>query len=418
MKIAPINIAEQQRQPRPSVAVAQAVVADEEMGAKTFDDVPLDDDDDNEGGNEITRTRWCSQWALVIAIIAPIALIIVVTIFATLPMHRETYQDAPLQVTFGINNQSENNETRVIKEITSNGENGLCSIDEDGLSITYVPDLGFFGSDTCAYTVTVCSDVDFCDDVQETITVVVTDPDATETEPDAMVLVSEEEIAAAEDDASLRTAPSDSTVAETTTANVAGTTTAIASSSTTVAETSSSPPSTTSSTTTTTTSSSSTTTTTTTPATTTTTTPTTATEGETTVLELESLVGKKWEATAMVWPDSDLTPITPSRNGIFFDFISDTRVSGACGNNRCWGVVTIRGNKIMFDGMVRTRMVASPQEMNYVSIIEENTFFWEVNDESSELYLYEIVTDGDVEERGDLMVTYVQMSEEEDTEDV
>jgi heat shock protein HslJ len=254
----------------------------------------------------------------------------------------------------------------------------------------------------------VCND-DFCDDVQETITVVVTDPDAPETEPTAMVLVSEGEIVAAEEDASLRTAPSDSTVAETTTANVAGTTTAIASSSTTVAETSTSPPSTTSSIITTTT-------TTTTPATTTTTTPTTSTEEETTVLELESLVGKKWEATAMVWPNSDLTPITPSRNGIFFDFISDTRVSGACGNNRCWGVVTIRGNKIMFDKLALTRMVASPQEMNYVSIIEENTFFWEVNDESSELYLYEIVTDGDVEERGDLMVTYVQMSEEEDTE--
>jgi hypothetical protein len=72
----------------------------------------------------------------------------------------------------------------------------------------------------------------------------------------------------------------------------------------------------------------------------------------------------------------------------------------------------------MFDGMGRTRMVASPQEMNYVSIIEGNTFFWEANDESSELYLYEIVTDGDVEERGDLMVTYVQMPEEDDEEGV
>ena len=412
MKIAPINITEQ-RQPRPSVAVAQAVVADEEMGAKTFDDVPLDDDDDDDD-NEITRTRWCSQWALIIAIIAPIALIIVVTIFATLPMHRETYHDAPLQVTFGVNNQNENNETRVIKEITSNGQNGLCSIDEDGLSLTYEPNLGFFGSDTCTYTVTVCSDVDFCDDVEETITVVVTDPDAPETEPDAMVLVSEGELAAAEEeaeDSSLRTA--DSTVAETTTANAAGTTTAIVSSSTTnAAVTSSTPPSTTSSTTTTTT-------TTTAPATTTTTTPTTSTEEETTVLGLESLVGKKWEATAMVWPNSDLTPITPSRNGIFFDFISDTRVSGACGNNRCWGVVTIRGNKIMFDKLATTRMVATPQETNYLSIIDENMFFWEVNDESSELYLYEIVTDGDVEERGELMVTYVQMpEEEEDLEDV
>jgi heat shock protein HslJ len=405
MKITPINITEQQ-QPRPSVAVA--VVADEELGTKTFDDVPLDDDDDD-GDDEITRTRWCSPWALIVAIIAPIALIIVVTIFATLPMHRETYQDAPLQITIGMNHQSEYNETRVIKEITSNGQNGLCSIDVDGLSITYEPNLGFFGSDTCAYTVTVCN-VDFCDDVEETITVVVTDPDAPETEPDAMVLVSEGEIVAAEEDASLRTAPSDGTGAETTTANVAGTTTAIASSSTIVAETSTSPPSTTSSIITTTT-------TTTTPATTTTT-ATTSTEEETTVLELESLVGKKWEATAMVWPDSDLTPITPSRNGIFFDFISDTRVSGACGNNRCWGVVTIRGNKIMFDGMGRTRMVASPQEMNYVSIIEGNTFFWEANDESSELYLYEIVTDGDVEERGDLMVTYVQMPEEDDEEGV
>lgn len=73
----------------------------------------------------------------------------------------------------------------------------------------------------------------------------------------------------------------------------------------------------------------------------------------------------------------------------------------------------------MFDKLGRTRMVASPQEMNYVYIIEENTFFWEVNDESSELYLYEIVTDGDVEVRGDLMVTYVQMPEEEEyNEDV
>lgn len=73
----------------------------------------------------------------------------------------------------------------------------------------------------------------------------------------------------------------------------------------------------------------------------------------------------------------------------------------------------------MFDKLATTRMVATPQETNYLSIIDENMFFWEVNDESSELYLYEIVTDGDVEERGELMVTYVQMpEEEEDLEDV
>ena len=177
MKITPISN-------EPSVAVA--VVADEEnvIATKNNFDTASRVDDDASLHSSSSSSRWTKC-----LIAGAIALVAVVAVSVALPLiNTREAEDAALQITFGMN-QSSNNETRFYKSITSNGRHGICSIDEQGSSITYTPNEGFFGIDTCTYTVIVCADTDLCDSTEETITVVVEDPDAPVTSPDAMVLV-------------------------------------------------------------------------------------------------------------------------------------------------------------------------------------------------------------------------------------
>jgi len=177
MKITPISNA-------PSVTVA--VVADEEnvIATKNNFDTASRVDDDASLHSSSSSSRWTKC-----LIAGAIALVAVVAVSVALPLiNTREAEDAALQITFGMN-QSSNNETRFYKSITSNGRHGICSIDEQGSSITYTPNEGFFGIDTCTYTVIVCTDTDLCDSTEETITVVVEDPDAPVTSPDAMVLV-------------------------------------------------------------------------------------------------------------------------------------------------------------------------------------------------------------------------------------
>eukprot|EP00984_Skeletonema_dohrnii_P031271 scaffold23551_cov78-Skeletonema_dohrnii-CCMP3373.AAC.1 len=571
MKITPISN-------EPSVAVA--VVADEENVIATkndFDTASRVDDEDVDASLHSSSSS--SRWTKCL-IVGVIALIAVVAVSVALPLvNTREAEDAALQITFGMMNQSSNNETRFYKSITSNGRHGICSIDEQGSSITYTPNEGFFGIDTCTYTVIVCTDADFCDSTEETITVVVEDPDAPVTSPDAMVLVgrgvTDSTTSTARLMSSTITSTSSTTPAVTTIApdeevgasSAAATTTSVPTTADNLCSECSITNGTsnfcgllgvypfmdacesqteckeqglgcrvcttvegfdgevgggayvcveeeggdktvdvTTTTTTTTTATAATTTTAITESpcsecsmtnvtsnfcgqlgihtfmdacesqteckerglgcrvcttvegfdgddvgggayvcveeegapkasdeTTTTTTalPTTISSTSTTTAEalkggIESLIGKKWKAVQIRWlvdsSSGELKEATEEdKNPITLLFKSDTRASGTCGNNHCSSGVSVRADQLKFGKFRRTRMRASEQETNYVHLLEENTFFYEVLSEDGndlpELHLYEIIIDeDDVKKRGRLMATYVQLSEEDEEE--
>ncbi|KAL7431338.1 hypothetical protein ACHAXM_002712 [Skeletonema potamos] len=438
MKITPIS-------DQPSVAVA--VVADEENVIATkndFDNAPLEEEEEVEASPRSLSSS--SKWiicvvASVIALVAVVATCIALPLVATI----ET-EEAPLQITFDLNH-SINNETRIMKRIISNGQYGICSIDEHGYSITYTPNEGFFGSDTCTYTVIVCSDTDVCDDdKEETIKFLVADPDAPVTSPDAIVLVGEEISAR-----SITTTPANyattTTVPTTATADSVCTECSItngeqnfcgelgirtlvdACESQTeckerglecivcnavdgfdgdvgsgayvcVEEEEADAPSTTSAST----------------HPSSTTTKAIASGGG-----IEILIETKWKAMEIMWfadsSSEELKETTEEdRHPITLLFDSDTRASGYCGNNRYWSKVSLRTDRLMFDGFGRTRMVASEQENNYVHLLQENEFFYEVLEGENgllELHLYEILIEDDLEKRGRLMATYVQDDEQD-----
>lgn len=407
MKITPISN-------EPSLAVA--VVADEENVIATkndFDTASREDDDDDEVEVSPRSLSSSSRWTICV-IAGVIAFVAAAAIFVAIPLVNTIEAESPLQVSFGMN-QSDNNEPRIIKKIISNAQHGTCSIDEHGSSITYTPKEGFFGTDTCTYKVLVCSDTDLCDDYKkQTITVVVTDPDAPVTSPDAIVLVSEETTepttisirAISTTPAQATTTSPDeeggATYASTTTVP----TTAVkegdkAAAATTIATTTTDVPTTTSA---------------------------AATDPPSTTIKakasgggIEMLIGTKWKAMEIMWlansSSEELKETTEEdRHPITLIFDSDTRASGYCGNNRCWSNVSLRADRLRFNGFGRTRMVASEQENNYVYLLQNKTFFYEVLEEGSgllELRLYEIVIEGGLEKRGRLMATYVQDDEED-----
>lgn len=444
MKITPI-----QNQP----SVAMAVAADEENVIATKNDLDTAPREDDEA-----FLHSSSRWTICL-VAGLIALVAAVAVFVALPLVNT--RDAALQITFSMN-QSGHNETRIIKTITSNGQHGICSIDEQGVIITYIPNEGFFGTDTCTYTLS--------DNTEETITVVVTDLDAPVTSPDAMVLVSEDR--------------SVNSTISTTTASTTPIQTATTSSDTeggaASATTTTSVPTTTAmtedsvctecsirndtqnfcgqlgiytfvdacesqteckeqglgckvcaavdgfegdvgsgayicveeeeadkATSTTTTSATATASSTTTSSATSTTTMAEASEGG-----IESLIGTKWKATEIRWRTEELKETTEEdRNPIILLFDSDTRVSGTCGNNSCGSVVSLRADRLRFGSFWSTKMIASDQEYNYVDLLQESTFFYEVSEEGNglpELRLYEIDIEGGLEKQGMLMATYVQ----------
>jgi hypothetical protein len=455
MKITPIS--------EPSVAVA--VIADEEnvIATKNFDGAPGEDDADvDEGSSSSSRWNKCLIAGLISGVLALIA---VVAICVSLPLiyTRETESGAVQSITLGMNQSGEI--TRFINSIAVNGEHGTCSIGEQGYSIKYTPNEGFFGVDTCTYTVLVCTDTD-CDNTEETALFHVEDPDALVTSPDAMVLVSEERT-----ESTTSTPPTATAAAQTTktSPDEEGVAPPFSAKSSVVANPCSECSITNgqnnfcgklgiytfldacesqteckerglecmtcssvegydedvgngayicvedeggdkaSDVTTTTT-------------TTTTTLPTTTSSPSTNSIEaslggIESLIGTKWKAKKIMWrldssvPEELKDATEEDKYPITLKFMSDTRVGGTCGNNSCSIKVNIRADQIMFVGKFRrTRMVASEQEQNYVHLLQGNTFNYQVVENgngSLELDLKEIET-------GQLVATYVQLSSEEE----
>lgn len=461
MKITPLN-------QQSSSEVVVAVVADEEnvLSTKDFDTAPRDDDE------ATPRSLTSTRWSVIVGVIALIAVIVVATPLLLLTRN-DSHEEAAVQIQYAMNLSGNNTETRVIKTITANGLNGNCSIDEDGSSITYTPNEGFVGTDSCSYIVMVCGgNAEFCDYTEETVLL---------SSPATATLGGSKDIG--QDSQTVSSTTPSTTTEQTTTLSddEKGATTAartdnpciecsitndkqnfcgqlgidtfvdacssqtdckerglkcqvcnvvdgfdgyvgsgayicvddeldaskvasgavVASATATVATavTSVSDPS---------------------PLTTTSTssTPTSEASG------IASLNGTVWEATGMMWlTDSSFRPTTEEdRNPIILEFKSDTRVSGTCGNNKCWNEVSFTVDQLEFDKFGRTRMVASEQENNYVTLLEENKFFYDVwddgNNDLPELHLYEIIfDDGGFEQRGRLMVTYV-LSEGEINEEV
>ena len=454
MKITPIS--------EPSVAVA--VVADEENVIATKNFVGAPGEDVDERSSPSSRWNKCLIAGLITGVLALVA---VVAICASLPLihTREIESGAVQSATLGMNQSGEF--TRFINSITVNGEHGTCSIGEQGYSITYTPNEGFFGVDTCTYTVVVCADTDGCDNTEETASFHVEDPDAPTTSPDAMVLVSEERT-----ESTTSTPPTATAAAAHTTKtspDEEGVAPPFAAKSSAVANPCSECSITNgqnnfcgklgiytfldacesqteckerglacmtcssvegydedvgngayicvedeggdkaSDVTTTTT-------------TTTTTLPTTTSSPRTNSIEaslggIESLIGTKWQAAKIMWrldssvPEELKDATEEDKYPIILNFMSDTRVGGTCGNNSCSIGVNTRADQIMFVGKFRrTRMVASEQEQNYVHLLQGNAFNYQVVENSNgslELDLKEIET-------GQLVATYVQLSSEEE----
>ena len=525
MKITPIS--------EPSVAVA--VIADEEnvIAAKNgFDDASREDDEEVDGRSS-SSSRWTK--CFIVGLTAGIlALVAVVAVFAALPLiHTRQTEGGALQITLGMN-QSGEFTTRLIKSITSNGQHGTCSIDERGYSITYTPNEGFFGVDTCTYTVVVCTDTDGCDDSTEEIaTFYVEDPDDIITSPDAMVLVREERTESTassplpfsaktsavadnpcsecsitndksnfcgqlgiyliqsacasqtectergleckectsvdgynedvgngayicvEEEGGNKSSGDTTTTATTTTDNpcsecsithdksnfcgqlgiyliqsacasqtectergleckectsVDGYNEDVGNGAYICVEEEGGSKAAEDTTTTTTTAL-----------------PTTMSSPTTTTIEaslggFESLIGTKWKAAKIMWrletASEELKDTTEEdRNPITLVFKSDYRVGGTCGNNSCSSSVSLRADQVMFGKFRRTRMAASEQEQNYVYLLEENMFYYDIvknSNGSLELHLREIVVEDGVERRGQLMATYVELSSEEE----
>eukprot|EP00986_Skeletonema_menzelii_P021162 scaffold33433_cov160-Skeletonema_menzelii.AAC.2 len=442
MKITPIS--------EPSVAVA--VIADEEnvIAAKNgFDDASPEDDEEVDGRSS-SSSRWtkCFIAGLTAGVLALVA---VVAVFFALPLiHTRQTEGGALQITLGMN-QSGEEFTRLIKSITSNGQHGTCSIDERGYSITYTPNEGFFGVDTCTYTVVVCTDTDGCDDSTEEIaTFYVEDPDAIITSPDAMVLVREERTESTTSSplpfSAKTSAVADNPCSECSITNdksnfcgqlgiyliqsacasqtecterglectectsVDGYNEDVGNGAYICVEEEGDNKSAGDTTTTTTTAL-----------------PSTMSSPTTTTIEaslggFESLIGTKWKAAKIMWrletASEELKDTTEEdRNPITLVFKSDYRVGGTCGNNSCSSSVSLRADQVMFGKFRRTRMAASEQEQNYVYLLEENMFYYDIvknSNGSLELHLREIVVEDGVERRGQLMATYVELSSEEE----
>ena len=153
--------------------------------------------------------------------------------------------------------------------------------------------------------------------------------------------------------------------------------------------------------------------------------PSTATSVTTTVTEnsnagIDLLIGTKWKALEIRWLKGSLVEelkeaTEEDRNPITLYFDSESSVSGTCGNNRCWNTLELESGRISLGIFRRTRMIASEQETNYVSLLQGHTFYYEVQDEQDsmpELHLYETIIEDGIEKRGRLMATYVKLSEE------